>query len=169
TETGTTSWAMRLQKRADLPVEHVGTLEVRRMAGGFDAHEARARNVLVYLLGQLGPDEAVLVAGQEHGRDTGGRISIYGRGEAAELLAELRGERRVEAGDLRIEERADGLRLAKRSAEGRVPQHGRSRRARCGKLLAHGADVLIGEVADGVRHGDRPESLGPAHGRAYRR
>src|SRR5205085_109306 len=112
------SWAMCLQKRADLPVEHVGTLEVRRMAGGVDAYEVRAGDMLVHLLGQLGPDEAVLFAGQEQGGDACGGVPFDRRGEAAELLAELRGQRRVQARDLRVEERANGLRRAERRPEG---------------------------------------------------
>src|SRR5262245_55261158 len=127
---------MLLEERADLAVPHVGAFEVGRVAGAFDTLEARAGYVLVDLPRQLGPDEPVLVAGQEERGHSRGGVLVHRRGETAELLAEVGRPRRVEAGDLRIEERADGLGLAERGAEGGVPQDRRAGRAGGHELLA---------------------------------
>src|SRR5262249_16117268 len=68
--------AMRLEKCAHLAVERVRTLEVRRMAGGLHAHQARARDMPVHLLGQLWPDQSVFIAGEEQRRDPGGGVAF---------------------------------------------------------------------------------------------
>src|SRR5215510_3527609 len=102
---------MLLEERADLAVPDVGAFEVGRVARALDALEARAGHVLVDLLRQLGPDEPVLVAGQEERRYSRCGVLIHRRGDTAELLAEVRRPRRVDARDLRIEEGTHGLRL----------------------------------------------------------
>src|SRR3989442_1116732 len=80
-----------------------------------------------------------------------GGVAIDGRGEPLELVPDVGRERRVQPRDLRVEERAHRLPFAEGRADGRVPQHGRSRRARGGQPLAHGRDVVVGQVADRVR------------------
>src|SRR5262245_9595618 len=150
---------MLLEERAHLAVPDVGTFEVGRVAGAFDALEVRAGYVLVDLPRQLWPDELIFIAGQEERGDPCCGVLVYRRCKTAELLAEVGRPRRVEAGDLRVEERADGLGLAERGAESRVPQDRRAGRARGRELLPEHGDLGIGEVADGVRHDDRPEPL----------
>src|SRR5712664_3931869 len=75
---------MLLEERAYLAVEDGGALEVGRVAGAFHALEARAGHVLVDPLRQLGPDEPVLVAGQEERRHAGGGVAVDRRGHAAQ-------------------------------------------------------------------------------------
>src|SRR5262249_58123718 len=86
--------------------------------------EARAGHLLVHHLGQLGPGQPIFVAGEEHGRDPRGRVALDLRGETAELVTKIGRQRRVEPGDLRIEERARRMRLAKRLSQSRLPEHG---------------------------------------------
>src|SRR6202035_2477028 len=87
--TRTISGPKPLQKGAHFPIEDIRALEIRRVAGHLHPYEMRARNLLVDLLRQLGPDQSVLVAGQEEGRHPGGRIALHGRGQAAELFPEV--------------------------------------------------------------------------------
>src|SRR5262245_10649980 len=157
---------MLLEERADLAVPDVGAFEVGRVAGAFDTLEARAGYMLVDLPRQLGPDEPVLVAGQEERRYLCRGVLVYRRGEADEPFAEVGRPRLVEAGDLGVEERADGLSLAERRAQSGVPQDRRARRARGGQLRSERGDLGVREVADRVRQDDRPEPLGRAYGGA---
>src|SRR5215813_7328463 len=160
---------MLLEKGAHLAVEHVGTLEIRGMPGGGHALEARAGDVLVDLVRQLGPDQAVLVAREEHGGNPRGGIAPRLRGEAAEPFAKIGGERRVEPGDLRVEERTHGMRLAERLTESRLPQHGGTGRTGRGQPLAQGRDVGIAEIARSVGEDDGPKSPGRLHSAPHRR
>src|SRR5262245_55449084 len=157
---------MLLEERADLAVPDVGAFEVSRVAGALDALEARAGHVLVDLLRQLGPDEPILVAGQEERRHSRRRVLVHRRGDTAEPFAEVGRPRLVEAGDLGVEERAHRLRLAERGAQGGVPQDRRARRARGGQLRSERGDLGVREVADRVRQDDRPEPLRRAYGGA---
>src|SRR4029453_5519708 len=151
---------MLLEERPGLAVPGAGAFEVGRVARALDTLEARAGHVLVDLLRQLGPDEPVLVAGQEERGDSRCSVLVHWRRETAELLAEVGRPRRVEAGDLRVEERADGLGLAECGAEGGVPQDRRAGRARGGELRAERGDLWVREIADRVPHDDPPEPLG---------
>src|SRR4030095_11249870 len=119
---GTTSWPMPLEERPDLAVEDIRALEVRRVPGRVDALVARAGNVLVHLRRQLGPDESVLVAGQEHGRHPRGGVALDGGGKAQQLVTEVGCEGRIQPRDLRVEERAHRLALTERRADGGMPQ-----------------------------------------------
>src|SRR5215467_12739531 len=151
---------MLLEKGAHLAVEHVGTLEIRGMPGGGHALEARAGDVLVDLVRQLGPDQAVLVAREEHGGNPRGGIVLRLRGEAAEPFAKIGGGWRVEPCDLRVEERL---------TESRVPEHGGTGRTGRGQPLAQGRDIGIAEIAYGVRKDDGPKSPGRLHSGPHRR
>src|SRR5215475_6043808 len=114
---------MLLEKRTYFAVEHIGALEVRRVPGKLHAMKTRARDGSVDLLRQLGPDEAVLVAGEKHRWHAGRGVALDGRGLAPEPIAEVGGQGLVQAGDLRVEERPDRVLLAKRLAQRRVPDH----------------------------------------------
>src|SRR5215467_1753586 len=112
---------MLLEKGAHLAVEHVGTFEIRGMPGGDHALETRAGDVLVDLVRQLGPDQAVLVAREEHGGNPRGGIALRLRGEAAEPFAKIGGGWRVQAMHLLEEGREHEMRVAERLTEIRVP------------------------------------------------
>src|SRR5262252_1590855 len=158
---------MLLEEGADLAVEHVGPLEVRGVSGGGHALEARAGYLLVHHLGQLGPGQPVFVAGEEHGRDPRGRVALDLRGETAEVVTKIGRQRSVEPGDLRIEERARRMRLAKRLSQSRLPEHGGTGRAGRGQPLAQTGDVGIAEITRGVGENDGPESPGRLHGGSH--
>src|SRR5262249_10288084 len=97
---------MLLQEGADFSIEDIRALEVVRVSRGRDTLEARARHVPVHRLRLLGPDEAVLVAGEEHGGYARRGVALDRRRQALEPIAEVGSERRVQPGDLRVEERA---------------------------------------------------------------
>src|SRR5215472_1370515 len=159
---------MLLEEGAHLSVEHVGTLEIRGMPGGGHTLEPRAGDVLVDFVRQLGPDQAVLVAREKHGGNPRGGIALHLRGEAAEPITKIGGQRRVEPGDLRVEKRAHGMRLAERLTESRLPEHGGTGWTGRGEPLAQGRDVGIAEIAHGVGENDGPKSPGRVHSGPHR-